>query len=44
MIVTVNYCPKCGNNTAKDGICGSRNCKYNAKHIQALNLVKERQL
>ena len=44
MTVTTNYCPKCGFNTAKGGVCSRYNCKYNSRHIAVLNIIKERQL
>ena len=43
-IVTINYCPKCGRNTAKDGVCSANDCKYNARHIKVLTIIKERQI
>lgn len=29
--ITINYCPKCGNNTLKDGICRNYRCNYSLK-------------
>lgn len=43
-IITVNYCPKCGRNTTKDGVCSASNCTYNVRHVKVMNDIKYRQL